>query len=799
MVKPQLKQAPARPFNSKIQKPKAAEPKPPAWKPGFEPIKTPSKRRDNLEVNGYKYHKATPQEFHDAVAAAQEAKGTRGAFLSLYSVDEYAGMRTFLAEDGKVGAALKSHPDGKVEMVSLFNNGGSRGAGMKMVDVQIHEGGNYLEAYGDTLKGMYAGKGFQVTASYPFDRSLAAPNWDYKKYGTPDYNEMSLPKATSTAKPVSIGKIARDLVDKESAQGQWGASHSGSFALSGASAQLMGIKGYKTFDEDHSVSVQNAFVAAHFLREIHDGKTTGGRRFHGTSGKQWDKVKPGDTVDLPLTATADWSTSALGYGATNRDQGDGKLGYLVVFPDGTPGAGVSESEDINTSEVIPGKWDEMIVAGKFRVKSRTPVSNSEGQYTRIEVEPTALFNVDKQEWTPIDPPKAQPDYGHPDIVGQLLDQAAQINSDGTVSVWTTRNLNRHEQHNDPVSYTTSKDEAVERGSWSGGIPAQELRIPLGEVQIKEIYGGEARVALPESMKNDPAVSAAMGHAATEEAKLAHQRGQDMTSWLMNNGSDLQFNADQLHVKSGDARLTYVATQQGYGAVPATAPKEAIDAAVKSGWTEAFRGVKPSDNGSVSASDILASMRGENGIQYEVGTGIYGNGSYASVNINTADSFAGSASRPDYQDGVQRMAINPDAKVISWEDAKIKRNGFLAQYVQENVKRPDGTPTPKYGSAAWNDYWYYEGSANLDPNVSAVISYSQDEGRFAALLGYDIMKITGQDDGATGKADQYAILNRTAVLLEQAGPKGDVVKPAKPTKTALVTQVDVRKAETGGAK
>lgn len=135
---------------------------------------------DPVEVDG-----AT---FHAQIAAARE--GRKGAFLSLYEVAEYEQMRTFLAHDGKVGGALKDHGDGRVEVVSLFNNGGPRGSGLQLAEYLMAQGGNYAECYGDDLRVMYEGKGFAVEESHPFDRSLAAPDWDYAANGTPNYYTM---------------------------------------------------------------------------------------------------------------------------------------------------------------------------------------------------------------------------------------------------------------------------------------------------------------------------------------------------------------------------------------------------------------------------------------------------------------------------------------------------------------------------------------------------------------------------------------------------------------------------------
>lgn len=138
----------------------------------------------------FKVSKVDGETFHGGIAAARS--GDKGAFLSLYTPQEYDAMKCYQTPDGRTGGALKDHGDGRVEIVSLYNNGGERGAGMKMFDHLVANGGNYAECYGDGLRAMYEGKGFTTTESFAFDRSLAAPDWNYEKYGEPNYYTLSL-------------------------------------------------------------------------------------------------------------------------------------------------------------------------------------------------------------------------------------------------------------------------------------------------------------------------------------------------------------------------------------------------------------------------------------------------------------------------------------------------------------------------------------------------------------------------------------------------------------------------------
>ena len=55
-------------------------------------------------------------------------------------------------------------------------------------------GVNYLECYGDPLRGIYESIGFKLESSAPFDPAQAKPNWNYAKYNNPNYYTLRLPK-----------------------------------------------------------------------------------------------------------------------------------------------------------------------------------------------------------------------------------------------------------------------------------------------------------------------------------------------------------------------------------------------------------------------------------------------------------------------------------------------------------------------------------------------------------------------------------------------------------------------------
>jgi len=118
------------------------------------------------------------------------------AFVNHYTLSEMKkeGMKPLLSADGKTGLLIHDHGDGRIEATALFNNGES-GAGLKLLkDAIDNHGVNYVECFGPALPLMYGKLGFQVESKSAFDPQYAPDNWNYEKFGTPDYYTMRIPK-----------------------------------------------------------------------------------------------------------------------------------------------------------------------------------------------------------------------------------------------------------------------------------------------------------------------------------------------------------------------------------------------------------------------------------------------------------------------------------------------------------------------------------------------------------------------------------------------------------------------------
>lgn len=214
----------------------------------------------------------------------------------------------------------------------------------------------------------------------------------------------------------------------------------------------------------------------------------------------------------------------------------------------------------------------------------------------------------------------------------------------------------------------------------------------------------------------------------------------------------------------DFNLAFIVRGQGFDAKPQVNTREEIDRAVADGWIETWRGVGLYD-GPIQPSEVNRGLRFG---PFEPGRGIYGNGVYVSVRRNTAETFRGRDPKTDFPSGpgpdfgpedyegeerpdsLLRIAIDPKARMADYDE--------LRQEVQN---------------------W----AAGAEEHSSEANVFA-DVGRYAAARGYDVMLVRGHGDGSfypgfeTDKvddedagsfpqADQYVILNRSAIAIQRA--------------------------------
>ncbi len=237
-------------------------------------------------------------------------------------------------------------------------------------------------------------------------------------------------------------------------------------------------------------------------------------------------------------------------------------------------------------------------------------------------------------------------------------------------------------------------------------------------------------------------------------------GRDLTDWaasqLRNGYDESGLNMPSDFADPVDRHLGLISKRQGFDGLPSEAPSEGV---------EIFRGVTPGKE--ISAEEILERFRSG---AYEPGTGIYGNGFYFSVSPRVASYYAGLESKKGPKGKTLRVVLRSDAKIIDYDDLEVAMRDWKSKILENSPSLAD-----LFGPL---DFRTPEGM--YPPSLINVMG---DPGRWAAMMGYDAIRVQGKQDGAPfvkgepsaknsagGKFsahDQYIILNRTAITLGAA--------------------------------
>jgi hypothetical protein len=187
------------------------------------------------------------------------------------------------------------------------------------------------------------------------------------------------------------------------------------------------------------------------------------------------------------------------------------------------------------------------------------------------------------------------------------------------------------------------------------------------------------------------------------------------------------------VVSQDDNLAVIMEAQGFHSKPKVVDKDGMDEIIRDGGIEVYRGVR---GGSLQGTvDMVQSYATGD---HFVGQGIYGNGTYTAEDYSFAKGYAN-----QYANGVMRIALHKDAKVIDYPAAKAATDALSRSKAKKTV---------------------------ADRAVVA-----DNVGRWAALNGYDAIRVNVQAENYGGVGHFFVILNRGAVAVQN--PKdGDVADP-----------------------
>lgn len=177
------------------------------------------------------------------------------------------------------------------------------------------------------------------------------------------------------------------------------------------------------------------------------------------------------------------------------------------------------------------------------------------------------------------------------------------------------------------------------------------------------------------------------------------------------------------ITKGDSTLESLAKESGFSELPKVVDEDELDRIIAEGHREIWRGVNQEKKG-----EFTESFRSG---EYFAGEGVYGNGIYTATGED-AKRLAALYSPGEYG-AVMRMAIDKDAKVISY--------GELKTLMDNEIK--------KIKLDLDNEKAFFESKVTRD-----ILS---DPGRFAAINGYDAIEVEGQG--------QFIVLNRKALYIQ----------------------------------
>jgi hypothetical protein len=111
-------------------------------------------------------------------------RSARPGFLSAHPASELVNHKLLTNAKGTVGISVD--PQGDIQNVFNFNNGGPKGGAAKAMVAAIANGGRTLDCYDEFLPSYYHQFGFEEVQRMKFNPEFAPKGWDFAKHGTPD-------------------------------------------------------------------------------------------------------------------------------------------------------------------------------------------------------------------------------------------------------------------------------------------------------------------------------------------------------------------------------------------------------------------------------------------------------------------------------------------------------------------------------------------------------------------------------------------------------------------------------------
>lgn len=215
------------------------------------------------------------------------------------------------------------------------------------------------------------------------------------------------------------------------------------------------------------------------------------------------------------------------------------------------------------------------------------------------------------------------------------------------------------------------------------------------------------------------------------------------------------------IDQGDPLLHAVTRERGFQGLPDVVTSAEIDARAAAGEQVLYRGV---------GEPKFAEMFKDG--EYYSGLGIYGNGTYSAAGsdwaladkwqdaVRTATEYAGHESAA--KGGVMRMTVRPEAKIVGLEQVQREADAFVDEKmarISEITDQQDAIArTLPPGTDPLTNVEYQRLNMEATNLRRTARDFGMDNGRFAAMRGYDIILVPEQNF--------HVILNRTAVRVQK---------------------------------
>lgn len=129
-------------------------------------------RDENGRFSGGGFSNSTPQEFHDAVAAAKAScPADKRWRVDVHDPNDYEGVKLHVTEGGSTVAVTS---DG--DIISVCKNINDSIRGQNLMEMAVKSGGVKLDSFSGN-HGFYTKCGFEPVSWTPFNKEYAPPGW----------------------------------------------------------------------------------------------------------------------------------------------------------------------------------------------------------------------------------------------------------------------------------------------------------------------------------------------------------------------------------------------------------------------------------------------------------------------------------------------------------------------------------------------------------------------------------------------------------------------------------------------